>query len=250
MQNEKKNSRFAGKGYYIALIACIAAVGISGYVFVQTARQSAVETMAPVPSPAISAEGNKTAAAAPAVSAAPSEKPKTKTSGTAKQASPSQTPAASETASQVPDLMEDAYEPAMAETPVVMWPIQGEVMATFSRDTLTYSQTMADWRTHEGLDIAAEAGALVSATQDGTITAVYEDDYLGNVVVVSHSGDLATLYANLTEEPSVSVGDKVLAGEVLGQVGNSALLETAEPSHLHFEVYENGTPVDPISYLP
>ena len=82
------------------------------------------------------------AAAAPAVSAAPSEKPKTKTSGTAKQASPSQTPAASETASQVPDLMEDAYEPAMAETPVVMWPIQGEVMATFSRDTLTYSQTM------------------------------------------------------------------------------------------------------------
>ena len=90
----------------------------------------------------------------------------------------------------------------------------------------------------------------MSATQDGTITAVYEDDYLGNVVVVSHSGDLATLYANLTEEPSVSVGDKVLAGEVLGQVGNSALLETAESSHLHFEVYENGTPVDPISYLP
>ena len=247
MQNENKKSRFAGKGYYIALIACIAAVGISGYVFVQTARQSAMETMAPAAS--VTEQAPRSSAPAATPSATPSAKPARQTP---KPDAAGQAPTAEATA-QGPDLMEDAYEPAMGETavaPVVMWPIQGEVVAVFSRDTLTYSRTMADWRTHEGLDIAAEAGSLVTATQDGTVTAVYRDDYLGNVVVVSHNGDLATLYANLTEEPAVAVGDKVLAGEVLGQVGSSALLEAAESPHLHFEVYEGGQPVDPQSYLP
>ena len=229
MQNENKKKRFAGKGYYIALIACIAAVGISGYVFVKTARDSAVETVA-------------TAAISPA--ATPSQQAQSPD----KSASPSPSASAAKT-----DQMEDSYEEAMGAADIsdtISWPVEGSVIATFSQDTLTYSQTMADWRTHEGLDIAAEAGALVSATQDGTVTAVYEDDFLGTVVVVSHSGDLATLYANLAETPAVAVGDTVSAGQTLGQVGGTALLETADPSHLHFEVFENGSAVDPLEYLP
>ena len=66
MQNDKRKRRFAGKGYYIALIACIAAVGISGYVFVRTARNSAVETSAPA-----------VITTAPAESARPSQDRKT-----------------------------------------------------------------------------------------------------------------------------------------------------------------------------
>ena len=251
MKNEHNKHRFAGKGYYIALIACIAAVGISGYVFVRTARNSALETMAEAS--VASSETARTSVSETGKSETPAVSAKPNNNGST--GKPAQTPEAGQTAggeedAQTTDLMEDAYEAVMGETPVIQWPIQGDVIATFSRDTLTYSNTMADWRTHEGLDIAAEAGSLVSATQDGTVTAVYEDDFLGRVVVVSHSGDLATLYANLAQETYVAVGDYVLSGEVLGQVGSSALLEAAEPSHLHFEVYENGSPVDPLSYLP
>ena len=235
MQNENKKKRFAGKGYYIALIACIAAVGISGYVFVKTARDSAVETVA-------------TATVSPTATTEAKTGEKTKESPVVSSPAAS---AAAETAET--DQMEDAYEETMAEADLeatVSWPIEGDVIATFSQDTLSYSQTMADWRTHEGLDIAAEAGDLVAATQDGTVTAVYEDDYLGNVVVVSQSGDLATLYANLSETPAVAVGDTVSAGQTLGQVGDTALLEAAEPSHLHFEVFQNGEAIDPLEYLP
>ncbi len=237
MQNENNKKRFAGKGYYIALIACIAAVGISGYVFVKTARDSATEAVETVAEATIS----------------PAATSKTAPSATAPAVSPSTSPSASADKSAKTDRMEDAYEETMAETSVdadVSWPLEGDVLATFSQDTLTYSQTMADWRTHEGLDIAAEAGALVSATQDGTVTAVYEDDYLGTVVVVSHSGDLATLYANLAETPSVAVGDTVTAGQTIGQVGGTALLETADPDHLHFEVFAGGSAMDPLDYLP
>ena len=230
MQNENNKKRFAGKGYYIALIACIAAVGISGYVFVKTAQDSAVEASA-------------------VVSPMPSEKAETETKT---ESTPSQS-TGEETAAAETDEMGDSYEETMAEVDLgaaAMWPLEGDVVATFSQDTLTWSETMADWRTHEGLDIAAAQGDLVYAVQDGTVTAVYEDDYLGNVVVVSHAGDISTLYANLTETPSVVVGDTVAAGDVVGQVGNTALLETAEADHLHFEVFRNGVAADPLSYLP
>ena len=88
------------------------------------------------------------------------------------------------------------------------------------------------------------------AADDGTVTAVYDDDYLGTVVVVSHDADISTRYASLMADPDVQVGDVVSAGDVIGRVGNTALLETKEPSHLHFEVFQNGIPADPMDYLP
>lgn len=249
MQNENRKKRFAGKGYYIALIACLAAVGISGYVFVRTVQDSAVETMAvpaavesQIPSPSLRPSNQVTAS--PAQTPAGSETPVESSKETARETAGKQTIQS--------DPMEDTYEETMGEavlTQQVLWPLDGVVVATFSREQLAYSQTMADWRTHEGLDLAAPLGTPVTATQDGTVTAVYEDDLLGHVVVVSHSGDLATRYANLDEEIPVQVGDWVLAGEVLGQVGDSALLEAAEDPHLHLEVFSEGVPVDPLRYL-
>ena len=220
MQNENNKKR-NGKGYYIALIACLAAVGISGYVFVRTANESAM---------------GESLEAAPSVTEYHSQTE-----------SPAPSAEADKEAMAMEDPMEDAYEETATE---IVWPIRGNVTAAFSRDTLTYSQTMEDWRTHEGLDIAANMGDLVSATEEGTVTAVYEDDFLGTVVVVSHSGDLATLYGNLMESTAVAVGDTVSAGQTLGQVGTTALLEAAEPAHLHFEVFSQGEPVDPMNYLP
>lgn len=220
MQNENNKKR-NGTGYYIALIACLAAVGISGYVFVQTAKESAV---------------GESLEAAPSVTEYRSETEESPDSAREDKA-----------AMAVEDPMEDVYEETAGE---IVWPVRGNVTATFSRDTLTYSETMADWRTHEGLDISANMGDLVSATEDGTVTAVYEDDFLGTVVVVTHSGDLATLYGNLMESTAVAVGDTVTSGQTLGQVGTTALLEAAEPAHLHFEVFSQGEPVDPMNYLP
>ena len=237
MQNENNKKRFAGKGYYIALIACIAAVGISGYVFVSTVRDSAVETSAVA---SVASAGASTAESKPTASSA---------SGSTKETT-SPKPAASDKPT---DTMGDSYEETGAEaaqTATVQWPMEGEILATFSQDTLTYSNTMADWRTHEGLDILAQEGDLVHATEDGTVSAIYEDDFLGNVIVLSHEGDKTTLYANLTETPSVVVGDTVSKGDVLGQVGDSALLEIKDPCHLHFEVFSGGEAVDPLSYLP
>ena len=115
-------------------------------------------------------------------------------------------------------------------------------------DHLAYNATTRDWRTHEGLDLAAALGDPVCAAADGTVYTIYEDERYGTTVVLRHSGGFTTHYANLTEEPDVAVGDTVRAGQRLGTVGQTALTETGDAPHVHFALYNGNTPEDPAEY--
>lgn len=116
-------------------------------------------------------------------------------------------------------------------------------------DALAYNATTQDWRTHEGMDIAAAAGTEVSAAQAGTVSAVYDDDAYGTTVVIDHGNGYESHYASLNTETAVAVGDVVEAGDVLGTVGDTATVELAQESHLHFAVYQDGQPVNPEQFL-
>ena len=144
-------------------------------------------------------------------------------------------------------------EPAEPVAPVapalIVDPLRGETVAAFSMDALQYSETMGDWRTHDGLDIAADAGTPVCAAGAGTVLDVRDDDLMGTTVVISHGDGCDTIYANLQATPTVEVGDYVTAGQVIGAVGHTALLESAEPTHLHFAVTRDGEYIDPEVYL-
>ena len=143
--------------------------------------------------------------------------------------------------------------PAVHVTPeppaLVVNPLVGETVAAFSMDALQYSETMGDWRTHDGVDIAAELGTPVCAASAGTVLDVREDDLMGTTVVISHDGGYESIYANLQAAPTVETGDYVTAGQVIGSVGRTALSEAAQPSHLHFGVTKDGEYVDPAEFL-
>ena len=132
---------------------------------------------------------------------------------------------------------------------VIVVPLEGEAVAAFSADALQYNDTLADWRTHEGLDIAAAEGAEVCAACAGTVASVTENDLLGTTVVLDHGDGRKTVYASLSADPPVKAGDSVRAGQVIGAVGNSALSETALGPHLHFAVLQDEEPVDPLAFL-
>ena len=95
----------------------------------------------------------------------------------------------------------------------------------------------------------AWAGEQVKASCGGTVTAVYDDEYLGTTVVISHPDGYSTQYANLAAMPTVRAGDSVSAGDVIGAVGATALLEIGEQPHLHFSVFHNGESVDPAAFI-
>ncbi len=101
---------------------------------------------------------------------------------------------------------------------------------------------------HGGIDIMAGYGQAIVAASPGVVVAVSQDGGWGQYVKIDHGGGIATLYAHMISgSPTVSVGQSVGAGEMIGSVGTTGYVTVA---HLHFEVWVNGTRVDPMPWLP
>jgi len=129
-------------------------------------------------------------------------------------------------------------------------PVFGEIIRPFSTDKPVYSETLKHWETHKGIDIKTEQGTPVKAAMSGTVEEVIKDPRLGWKVVLNHGNEVKTLYANLTKEILVKEGEYIRKAAVIGAVGQSTLVEVADPPHLHFELIKAGKHIDPMHYLP
>ncbi len=98
---------------------------------------------------------------------------------------------------------------------------------------------------HKGIDIASGKGNPILAAKSGTVVKSYLSSSYGNYVVISHGGGLMTAYAHMSRR-MVSVGDTVAAGQQIGTVGSTG---NSTGNHLHFEVYVNGSVVNPRNYV-
>lgn len=131
-----------------------------------------------------------------------------------------------------------------------VWPVWGSVDVPHSMEILRYDSTMADWRTHDGIDISCQLGDEVIAAADGTVLSVTKDDLYGTTVEIEHAGGIRAVYANLAEEPPVREGESVTMGQIIGSVGGTALAETNQVPHLHLSMMLNSECIDPLSILP
>lgn len=93
-----------------------------------------------------------------------------------------------------------------------------------------------------GIDIAASAGSAVVAADAGTVAAITEDTEDVPVLVLRHSGNLLTIYANVSDI-TVSKGDRVTRGQQIAKVRSS------NPAFIRFEVRRGFDPVDPVDFL-
>ena len=244
---EKLGDFISGKGFYLVVLICVAAIALSGYYLVRSVWDN--ETLDQPVSGSAEIVDQPTANPGPRMTAQPSTAPSARPS-----AQPTAQPSAAPTAKPTtpPDPVLTA-PPSPQPTPAALvftWPVNGSVIADYSVEALVYSQTMGDWRTHEGIDLAVSLGAKVMATAAGTVSAMYQDDFMGTVVEIDHGNGLISRYANLAEVPTVKVGDGVKTGTVIGSVGATAAVESGLPAHLHFAMYQNGDPADPNDYLP
>ncbi len=135
-------------------------------------------------------------------------------------------------------------------TASITMPVRGAVTKDYSGDELVFSETMQDWRTHNGIDIFADEGTEVLAAADGVVEAVNDSGMFGKTVIILHNNEMRTIYSNLAETTDVAVGDEVKGGTKIGVVGSTAAAESAEKPHLHFEVSLNEKTVNPHDYLP
>ena len=210
MSDNKFSRFFSGRGYYIALTLCAAAIGIMSYVYYSGQEQEAVQT-ANAPVSIVGTVSLPTGSTAPSESAA-------------------------------------ATQPTAGKLSTCA-PVEGEVLMGYAMEVLSYNQTTRDWRVHNGVDFAASPGTPVVAAADGQVYTVYEDDQLGMTVVIRHEGGYTTKYASLSADVSVSAGQPVSMGQPIGAVGTTALMENALGDHVHFCVTKDDQSVDPMTFL-
>ena len=231
---EKLNAFLNGAGFYIVLFLAIAIIGASGYFIYQTLSgnhhtlntpsvQQELPLDAEHQTPDIERHEDVTLPQTGVRETVP-------VSGTTQ-------------------ISAEAPQPETPKDTRILAPLQGETVTPFSMDALLYNETMGDWRTHNGVDIAADEGTAVVAAAAGKVTAIVDDYWMGTTVTVACQDGYELTYACLQAGPTVSTGDKVAPGDQIGSVGTTSLLEGSIPPHLHFSVTQNGVTVDPDVYL-
>ena len=130
-----------------------------------------------------------------------------------------------------------------------IYPVEGEVIKEFAKDSLIYSETLEEWVTHTGIDIKAERATVVKSVADGTVKSIKNDPRFGLTVTIEHSDGYTSSYSSLLTAEFVKEGEKVTQGQTIGTVGNSAVFEVAQDNHLHFELLKDGSNINPEMYL-
>ena len=113
------------------------------------------------------------------------------------------------------------------------------VVANSTGISLGYSED------HPGLDITADEGMSVRAFASGTVREAGYDEEKGNYIVLNHSDSLESEYCHM-QSLLFDVGQTVAAGQDIGYVGSTG---NSTGPHLHFELRENGTPIDPSALI-
>lgn len=124
----------------------------------------------------------------------------------------------------------------------MIFPCAGEITSSFGWRT---HPILGYQRFHSGLDIGADYGTVIYAADGGTVIFAGWYGGYGNAVIIDHGGGITTLYGH-TSELYVQEGQTVQKGQAIAAVGSSGL---STGPHVHFEVRENGDPVDPMAYL-
>lgn len=247
---EKKESRKL-PGFYIALCCCVLAIGIVGYI-AERRSDNVVTTTANQENEEYEATPLPTLTATIPPSEYGTGETYTASSGSytdyTDYSDYSDYTYEEEAAYAVdnPDVTGEAIT-VSSEIPAFILPVSGNILGYYS-DKPAYNTAMADWRTHDGVDIAAEVGCSVQAAASGVVDKI-SSDASGAYVEISHSGGITTRYMGLDGTESLAEGSEVQSGEVIGTVGAPKGESVTDP-HLHFEIIRNGTPVDPLEYLP
>jgi murein DD-endopeptidase MepM/ murein hydrolase activator NlpD len=130
---------------------------------------------------------------------------------------------------------------AMVMTPPPdTWPAGGYVTNEFSEGDIAAGRPP-----HQGLDIAGPEGAPILAAGDGMVARTGEDRFLGIFVEIQHGLGYLTVYGHC-RSAAVARGEQVRRGQVIAYMGTTG---RASASHLHFEIWHNGTAVDPRQFL-
>jgi murein DD-endopeptidase MepM/ murein hydrolase activator NlpD len=126
-------------------------------------------------------------------------------------------------------------------TPSV-WPVRGWLSSGYGKRISPFTGRLA---MHKGIDIATRRDTEITAPASGVVAYKGYDSGLGRLIKINHGYGIQTLYGHLAKD-NVRIGQKIKRGDVIGYVGNTGM---STGPHLHYEVFVNGLPVNPLRYI-
>lgn len=127
-----------------------------------------------------------------------------------------------------------------------LWPTEGQITSLFGYrfDPMTREDgELGEF--HQGIDVANNPDTLICATADGTVRFSGWSHGYGQMTVIDHGYGMSTLYAH-TAKLLVKAGERVARGQVIAYMGTTG---RSTGAHLHYEVWRNDKPVNPMTYL-
>lgn len=138
-----------------------------------------------------------------------------------------------------------------SKDPIFTWPVPPALGISAHFDDALYQQRFG--MAHHAIDIPILQGSVVHAVADGTVVKVSDQGLGFNSLVIRHGGGFATLYGHVSSF-LVSEGDRVKAGDPValsgGTPGTAGAGRLTTGPHLHLQLMLDGSPVDPLDYLP
>ncbi len=229
-EKSKFKKFLSGKGFYVALAACLVAVcGVAVGTFVNNL-------------PPVGADASSAPSTVSTKATAPTEKPVDKP---VTNVPDDRTTTASTTAK--PTTAPSDVDTGTTPAELFVLPLTNEVLVEYSDGKQVYSNTMADWRTHNGVDFKGEKGQKVKALADGTILAVETDPLWGKTVTIDHGFGIKSRYCGV-EPGDLKKGDKVEVSDIIGTLTDIPC-ELLDGPHLHLEITVNGEYTDPVEAI-
>lgn len=220
----KQKSFFTGKGFYIALAISLVAVGGAAWIGINSTMNQLKNNNDNVnlnPTPSTTAEQDMEWSI-------PDEQEVAK-------------PQSDVTAN------EEVQEETSVKEQGFIMPLKGDILNPYSGDKVIKSKTLDEWVMHTGIDIKANVSTPVKAISSGKVVDIRNDDMWGACVVIEHPNGMESHYYNLKTAVNVKKNQNIKLGDVIGSVGETAEIEQADGSHLHFAMKNKGEWIDPMT---
>lgn len=135
-----------------------------------------------------------------------------------------------------------------AETEVLMWPVDGNVIIPYSMDHSVYFSTLDQYKYSSAVVISGEVGEEVWAATDGEVTGITTNAQTGTTVTVNLGDGYEAIYGQLGEV-HVKEGDRLEKGYLIGYLGEPTKYYSVEGCNLYFQLLKDAEPVNPLHYL-
>ena len=135
-----------------------------------------------------------------------------------------------------------------SEDSVMLWPVSGEVLIDYSMDATTYFTTLDQYKYNDALVLQSSVGEPVQAAANGKVTAVFNNEETGTTLTMDLGNGYQAVYGQL-KDLTVSEGQTVAAGTILGYVNDPTKYYVKEGANLYFALEKDGQAIDPMIYI-